>query len=453
MNPHPDAQDIATTFRKELSDVNLWWTRALVIAAAAAAGLTVVGFTWLTDHALHLFEGLRTWSRWTPLVWTPVCTAAIVWLTRRFAPGATGSGIPQVMASVDPSVPRDQRHLFVSLKLSLAKILLSTWGLLGGLSLGREGPSVQVAAGVMHSIRRWLPERAVVSDHGLLVAGGAAGIAAAFNTPLAGVMFAIEELSRSPEQRSSGLLVAGIVLAGLIGVSIDGNGTYFGMIHAVSVGASLLLPGLLVAVASGLAGGLFSRLMYASLAGRSPDKFSQWRRRWPVRFAAFCGLAVAVIGVVSGGDTFGSGYSHSRAMLEAQQAEPTIYVLLKFMATWLTAWSGVPGGIFAPCLSIGGALGNDIAALTSYPQASTLIALGMAGFLAAATQAPLTAFVIVMEMVDGHAMVLSLMACALIANAISKLLGQPLYGALSQLQLARLPAAQAHEQANEINRA
>ena len=83
---------------------------------------------------------------------------------------------------------------------------------------------------------------------------------------------------------------------------------------------------------------------------------------------------------------------------------------------------------------------NDIAALTSYAHAPTLIALGMAGFLAAATQAPLTAFIIVMEMVDGHAMVLSLMACALIANAVSKLLGQPLYGALSQLQLTRLPA-------------
>lgn len=449
MDSHPESQDIAATFRKELSDVNLWWTRVLVIAAAAVAGLTVVGFTWLTEQALHLFQTLRAWSHWAPLVWTPVCASAIVWLTRRFAPGASGSGIPQVMASVHPAVPQEQRHLFVSLKLSAAKILLSTWGLLGGLSLGREGPSVQVAAGVMHSIRRWLPKGAVVSDHGLLVAGGAAGIAAAFNTPLAGVMFAIEELSRSPEQRSSGLLVAGIVLAGLIGVSVDGNATYFGMIHAVSVGTALLLPGLLVALASGLAGGLFSRLMYASLSGRSPDRFSQWRRRWPVRFAAGCGLAVAVIGLISGGDTFGSGYSHSREMLEAQQAEPTIYALLKFMATWLTAWSGVPGGIFAPCLSIGGALGNDIAALTSYPQASTLIALGMAGFLAAATQAPLTAFIIVMEMVDGHAMVLSLMACALIANAVSKLLSQPLYGALSQLQLARLPVPQAQSLVTE----
>lgn len=257
-------------------------------------------------------------------------------------------------------------------------------------------------------------------------------------------MFAIEGLSRSPEQRSSGLLVADIVLAGLIGVSVNGNATYFGVIHAAGVGTSLLPPGLLVALASGVAGSLFARLLHASLAGRSPDRFSRWRHRWPVCFAAGCGLAVAIIGVVSSGDTFGSGYGHSRAMIEAQHAEPSIYFLLKFMATWLTAWSGVPGGIFAPCLSIGGALGNDIAALTSYPHATTLIAVGMAGFLATATRAPLTAFIVVMKMVDGHAMVFSLMACALIANAVSKLLGPPLYGALSQLQLARLPAALPH---------
>jgi H+/Cl- antiporter ClcA len=115
------------------------------------------------------------------------------------------------------------------------------------------------------------------------------------------------------------------------------------------------------------------------------------------------------------------------------------YVLLKFIATWLTARSGVPGGIFAPSLSIGGALGNDVAQFMSHPHASTLIALGMAGFLAAATQAPMTAFVIVMGMVDGHGLVLSLMACALMASGISRLISVPLYSALADIQLLRLP--------------
>lgn len=358
--------------------------------------------------------------------------------TRRFAPGAAGSGIPQVMATLDPAVDPGQRGLFVSVRLAIAKIALTTAGLLGGLSLGREGPSVQIAAGIMHAARRWLPQHSSVSEHGLLVAGGAAGIAAAFNTPLAGVMFAIEELSRSPEQRSSGLIVSAIVLAGLVAVSVYGNGTYFGVIHVLGIGAALVWPGLLTALASGVAGGLFARLMIASLGGQSDDGLSRLRRARPILFATLCGLGVALLGVVTEGATFGSGYAYTRAMLEGGAAVPLLYVLFKFIATWLTAWSGVPGGIFAPALAIGAALGNDVALLLHYPHASTLIALGMVGFLAAATQAPLTSFIIVMEMVDGHAMVLSLMACALVASGVSRLLSRPLYPSLARMQLGRL---------------
>jgi len=273
----------------------------------------------------------------------------------------------------------------------------------------------------------------------LLVAGGAAGIAAAFNTPLAGVMFAIEELSRLPEQRSSGLLVACIVLGGLIAVSLTGNATYFGVIHATQAGLALLLPGLLVAIASGMAGGVFSRLVIASLSGQGQDRLSVLRRCHPIVFAGVCGLLVAVIGVVTSGATFGSGYSHTRHMLEGSDNTVSIYVVFKFLATWLTTWSGVPAGIFAPSLAIGAALGNDVAQLLHSPLTAALIALGMTGFLAAVTQAPLTSFIIVMEMVDGHAMVLSLMACALIASGISRILSQPLYPSLAQVQLKRLP--------------
>ena len=436
-NPHiPDA------LRREFSDWRRWLTRVIVIAAAALAGLTVVGFTWITEWALHWFSELHARWWWAPLAWTPLCCAAIVWLTRTLFPGAAGSGIPQVMASLDSAVGASNVSLFVSIRLTLAKIAMTSCGLLAGLSLGREGPSVQIAAGVMHAARRWLPRRAAVTPHGLLVAGGAAGIAAAFNTPLAGVMFAIEELSRTPEQRSSGLLVSGIVLAGLVAVSLDGNATYFGVIHVPAIDWALLWPGFLVALASGIAGGLFARLLIASLAGRSEDRFSRLRRARPVVFAACCGFAVALIGVMSGGSTYGSGYAYTRAILEGQDGGSALYVVFEFVATWLTAWSGVPGGIFAPALSIGAGLGNDIALLTHYPHAATLIALGMAGFLAAATQAPLTAFIIVMEMVDGHALVLSLMACSLVASGISRLLSQPLYPTLARLQLERLPAAE-----------
>jgi H+/Cl- antiporter ClcA len=345
------------------------------------------------------------------------------------------------MAAQDPEVSGSTRGLFVSLRLALAKMVLTAWGLLAGLSLGREGPSVQIAAGVMHSVRRWLPKRAQISEHSLLVAGGAAGIAAAFNTPLGGVMFAIEELTRKPEHRNHGLTIAAIVLAGLMGISAYGNGSYFGVIRIDGFGWSALLPGVMVSLACGLLGGLFARLLVVSLAGNSLDWFTMQRKARPVAFAAACGFSVAVIGVVTAGDTFGSGYAHTKAALENSGDTNALYVLLKFVTTWLTAWAGVPGGIFAPSLAIGGALGGDVAQWTSYANPPTLIALGMAAFLAAVTQAPLTAFIIVMEMVDGHALVLSLMASALFASAVSRLISAPLYASLAELQLTRLPKA------------
>ncbi len=437
MTPHPD---VVSSVRQEIVDWRLWTSRSVVLVFAALSGLAVVLMTWMTEEALALFFKGQQALWWGPLLWMPASTAAIVWLTRRWMPGAAGSGIPQVMAALSSEVEPSSRHLFVSIKLAVAKLFMTTWGLLAGLSMGREGPSVQLAAGVMHHARRWLPDRSHVTPHGLLMAGGAAGIAAAFNTPLGGVMFAIEELSRRPEQRSNGLILGAIVLAGLMAVSVYGNATYFGVIHVDSPSWALMLPGAVVALACGVAGGLFSRLLVMSLAGRSDDVFSRIRRERPVWFAAGCGLAVAVLGVVTLGDVYGSGYLHTRTMLESGgDFHSPLYVLLKFVATWLTAWSGVPGGIFAPSLAIGGALGQDVAQWLSYPNAPTLIALGMAGFLAAVTQAPLTAFIIVMEMVDGHALVLSLMGTALVASGVSRLISAPLYATLAQLQLERLP--------------
>ncbi len=445
---HHHEPDILRNLRAELVDWRPWLDRAIVLAAAAAAGLLVVGFTLLTNQALSLFERLWRHSPWAIFVTGPLCAAAIVWVTRRFIPGAGGSGIPQVMAALDTATPTQQYGLFVSLRISLAKVLLSAAGLLAGLSIGREGPSVQVAAGVMLSARRWLSRRTVINAHGLLVAGGAAGVAAAFNTPLGGVMFAIEQLSRTLNQRSSGLLIAAIVLAGLIAVSVFGNLTYFGVVRVPqALDWELLGPGLLVTLLGGVLGGLFARLLIASTVGTA-DRFSAWRQRWPIRFAAGCALAVAVIGTVTGGATFGSGYEHTRGLLEGTHQDgehlPGLFVLLKLLATWLSAWSGVPGGMFAPSLSIGAGLGQDVSTLVQSPAlAPALIAMGMAAFLAAVTQAPITAFIIVMEMVAGHTMVLSLMASALLASLVSRQISRPLYESLAELQLRRLEGAAA----------
>jgi H+/Cl- antiporter ClcA len=436
---HPQAikhPDFLAAMRSELSDWRQWSARAVVLAHAGAAGLAIVAFTWLSEQAVHGFLGARAQWPWLPLVWTPLVTAGLVWLTIKFFPGAGGSGIPQVIAALSPqTVPRERRAL-VSLRLALAKIGLTSGGLLAGLAIGREGPAVQIAAGVMQHAERWLPRRSAITPHALLVAGGAAGVAAAFNAPLAGVMFAIEQLTRKVEERTSGLIITAIVLAGLVAVSVFGNATYFGVIAPRRLELAMLWPGLVLVVACGAAGGLFSRLLVTSLTGDG-GRLSRWRARHPVWFAAGCGLAVAAIGIVTAGATFGAGYEYTKGLLEGENEVPVLSVTLRMIATWLAAWSGVPGGVFAPSLAIGAGIGSDVAQLLGPPGGSAVfIALGMVAFLAATTQAPITAFIIVMEMVSGHAMVLSLMAAALGASLIARTFSRPLYAALADALLS-----------------
>ena len=436
--------DFLENLRTEMGDVRQWLDRVVVIAYAVLAGLAIVCFTLLADAAFGYYQSLRSAAWWAPLLWTPLLTAGVVWTVRRWVPGTAGSGVPQLLTALAPETPVPARPRFISLKLSIAKIFAVSGGLLAGLSIGRQGPSVQVAAGVMLHARRWLSPRSDISDRELMVAGGAAGIAAAFNTPLGGIVFAIEELSRRLQERSSGLMLAAIVVAGLVAVSAFGNLSYFGRVRTEAVSWwSLLAPGSVVALACGLLGGLLSRLMLASFTGL-PDRFCAYRRKRPVTFAALCGFAVAVIAVVSDGAAVGVGHQHTHNLLEqaaagatAENHQPLVFTGLKFIASWLSAWTGIPGGIFGPSLSIGAGVGADVAWLLNSPHGAALIALGMCGFLAAVTQTPITAMIIVMEMTDGHSMVLSLMACALLASLVSRMISRPLYSTMSLLMMRR----------------
>ena len=436
---HDLAPDFWQNLATELAGGRLWVDRAVVLAYAGITGLVVVGFTLVAEAASHGFAMARAatpYGAWLALAWTPLVTVAVLWWTRRFVPGSAGSGIPQVVRALGDDLSQPQLSGLVSLRLALHKIGLVSAGMLGGLSIGREGPTVQVGAGVMLHARRWLSDRSPIDQHDLMVAGAAAGIAAAFNTPLGGVIFALEQLSRRRNMSHSALIISSIVLAGLVAVSVFGNQTYFGRLRVQELSWAVFGPGLVVAIACGLAGGLFSRLLIAS-ARALPGCLGIWRGKHPFRFAAGCGLAVALMGLATGGLTAGAGYAPTRALLEGQADLPGVYTVLKFCASWLSAWSGVPAGMFAPSLSIGAGIGHDVALLLGVAReaAIPLIALGMVGFLAAATQGPITAFIIVMEMVAGHAMVLSLMACALLASGIARLLTRPMYAELAALML------------------
>lgn len=431
--------------RQRLIDRKAWQERAVIWLAALVSGLIVVLFAEFTEHAIGLFSTLTHDRWWVTLIMCPAAGFGIVWLTRRYFPGAEGSGIPQVMAAIRPDLPREQAGLFVSIKIAIGKIILGAVGLAAGFSAGREGPSVQVAASIMHTFRRFLPSRNPKLVRSLTLAGGAAGIAAAFNTPLAGVVFAIEELGKRVEDKTNGVLISAIVLAGLISISLQGNYTYFGRLVVSSADYRILWPVLVCALVCGAAGGIFSRLLIEGAKVCGPGRIAQFRRQYPAGWGACCGFAVALLGLISHGAAHGSGYLSTQDALGGLTSLEWYYAPIKFAATVITYLSGIPGGIFAPSLAVGVGIGADLHHFFDSVSPLSIHALCMAAFLAAVTQSPLTAFIIVMEMIDGHEMVISLMAVSMTASLVSKIFSRPLYHSLAEMQWQRLKALEVAE--------
>ncbi|MCH4871392.1 chloride channel protein [Pseudomonas sp. TMW22089] len=407
-----------------------WRTRVTLWVAATLAGLLVVMFARLADLALMQFAQQAVARPWLPFIYTPLIGMFVVWMTSRFFTGAQGSGIPQVIAATRLAHQGKPVNKLVSLRLAFAKIGLGTLALTGGFSAGREGPSVQVAASIMHFFHRYLPNARIIRPEDLILAGGAAGIAAAFNTPLAGVAFAVEELGRKLETRTSGVLLSTIILSGMVAIALQGNYNYFGHFDVQEANFDIVLPILAIGIGCGVMGGLFSRVLLWPQRYRSFVVW-EWRRLHPVWFAGGCGMIVAILGWLSGGMSFGSGYGITSQIIVSDVGLPWHAPITRFLATVVTYFSGIPGGIFAPSLAVGAAVGANVAeyfALAAQP----IIALCMVGFLAAVTQSPITSAIIVMEMIDSHGMVISLMAVALIAKAVSARMGPELYQQLAR---------------------
>ena len=412
----------------------LWLHYGVFWIGAVAVGLVAVLYAKLIDIGYEAFLRWVTMYWWLPLPVSPAVAATAVWLTRRFFPGSEGSGIPQVIATLHGG--RETGEQLLTWRILFGKVLVSFLSILGGFTIGREGPTIHVGAAILYNFRSFYPSRfrairGAALERRLALAGAAAGLSAAFNAPLAGVVFAIEELTRSFEQRTSGVLITAIIFAGVVALGLEGNYTYFGTINVIGDFPKLIAVAVVViGVIAGVAGGIFCWILL-NTDRWMPRSLSAWRARSPVMFGAACGLLIAVIGVCSSAHTFGSGYAEARGMLSGEARVSVFYPVLKMVSMVGSYLPGAPGGMFAPSLAIGAGIGNTLHLVLPETQLPMLIALGMVGYLAAVTQSPITAFVIVIEMINGHALVLSLMATALIASQVSKFFSPPLYEALS----------------------
>ena len=405
------------------------WRLLVIIAAAVAGGLLAVLFAKLCDAASAAHAA---WAQAWPLVvllLLPIALPLATWLTMTLAPEAGGSGIPQVIAASEQVRRGDGPDPRVSIKTAAFKMAVAAFLLLCGLSIGREGPTVQVVAALVFAFTAHL--RGGPNPRTLLIAGGAAGVAAAFNTPIAGVVFAVEELAKGFDRRANTVVILVVVAAGAAAYALAGNYSYFGQMAGSKALLSAWMTAPIVGVVCGLAGGGFSRAL-ASVIGPHKGQVGRWRAARPIAFALICGLATSAMAFASHGLSYGTGYGEASSLLEGHPVRALTLAISKWVANLAAAASGAPGGIFSPSLATGAGIGGALAKVIPFAASRDTIVLGMAGYLSGVVQAPLTSAIILMEMTRDPGLVGPLMATSLIARLVSgRIMDEPIYHLLS----------------------
>lgn len=399
---------------------------------AACVGVGAVYYARLVEAAQALFFALYRVHPYATLCGVPFAFASATALVVKLAPAARGSGIPQVMGAItECGAPGGLKTLsLVSLRTAFVKILSSCVGVFAGASIGREGPTVQLSASAFAAIgrltQRYIPQ---IEMQSYLVAGAAGGVAAAFNTPIAGITFALEELAEDVFGQFKHFVLTTVIIAGICAQALAGNYLYFGRPSTVEATLGLVPATLLIGAAGGLFGGLLARLL-------AVVPFDFLPRHWLARSFA-CGLVCATLIWLTDGATAGSGYELTREFMDGRVTSmPWYFAPAKLAATVFSYLSGMAGGIFAPSLSIGAGFGVSIGELLGLMSLKTCALIGMVAFFTGAVQAPITAIMIVVEMSDKHSLVMPLMAGALVANTVSKrVMPTPLYKQLAKRML------------------
>lgn len=376
---------------------------------------------------------------------TPCCFLLAVWLVRRVAPYSGGSGIPQVMAAIELSTPKEitLADRLLNLKTIAVKIISSCLMALGGGIVGREGPTIQIAGSIFRRINGWLPSWwPKISKQNMIMTGAAAGLAAAFNTPLGGIVFAIEELTKTHIRFYKTAIFTAVIIAGLTAQGMLGPYLYIGYPVLSNLHFWIFLPVMLTALVCGIGAALLSRGMLALTRWRKSFD-SSWRL---YVYVLFCGLAIAAIALLTGDQGIHSGKEVITGVLfTGDKYLPWYTPFVRAIGSALSFTTGAAGGVFAPALSTGIAFGSTIAHWFSLTAGDTnLVALaGMVAFLTGVTRSPFTSAILVLEMTDGHSVIFYLMLAGILSNLAAHLVDKhSLYEHMKKnlLQNVRKPA-------------
>jgi len=394
-----------------------FWIASLLTGMAAVAYERV--FVWAEETSF-------AWLREQPLlafVLTPLAFLLAWALVRQFAPAARGSGIPQVMAAIELSTPVHYRKTgwLLSMRVAIVKVLSSVVLLLGGGVIGREGPTIQVSAAIFRAINRLQPVGwPQLSRQVALITGGAAGLAAAFNTPLGGIVFVVEELTQTHLTQFRTAVFTAVIIAGLTAQGLLGPYLYLGYPNVVMSGGMVWLGVGTVAVVCGLAGALFAKSLLWISRYRNQFRTLTAQAGWVLG----CGLLMGGLAYGLGSDAVGTGKPIiNRLLFQSAYHTPWYLAAVRWAGMALSYSSGAAGGIFATSLSVGSIMGDGIARLIRIPTTdhNLIVLVSMVSFLTGVVRSPFTAAILVLEMTDRHSVIFQLLLGGLLAQGAASL--------------------------------
>ena len=397
-----------------------FWTGALLTGLVSV--LYAKAFSFAEAGTAILFSR----AAWIFFILTPFCFWLAWWMVKRFAPFSKGSGIPQVSAAIELSNPKHyyKTNSLLSIRIIVVKILSSLVFVFGGGVTGREGPTIQISASIFKKINDLLPDwYPRISKMNMIVTGAAAGLAAAFNTPLGGIVFAIEELTKTHFSYFKSALLTGVIIAGLTALHFLGPYLYLGYPQLDNIPAAIILIAIPVAVITGVGGSGMGKIILYIFNKKAGLKQNYQK----ILYVIICGLILAAMAYYIDARTFGSGKEvMTSTLFHADKILPWQIPVLRIIGPIISFSVGAAGGIFAPSLSAGASIGALIAGWFHLPatSANLIILCGMTGFLTGVTRSPFTCSILVIEMTNTHNIIFYIMLTALVANLISNFISK-----------------------------
>lgn len=407
-------------FKKNLLNALPFWVGALITGLVAV--LYAKLFAWAEEGTLYIYEQ----ARWAFFIITPLVFVLAWWMVVKYAPYARGSGIPQVSAAIELSNPKHnyQVNKLLSLRVIFVKIFSSLLMIFGGAAIGREGPTIQIASSIFKKINGLLPEwYPKISKRNMIITGAAAGLASAFNTPLGGIVFAIEELTKTHLSYFKSALLTGVIIAGLTALNLLGPYLYLGYPHLTGIPVGIIFFVILVALVAGTSGSSMGEIILYILK----QKKALQNNTQKILYVIACGLIIAAFAVFIDRSSFGSGKEIMVTTLFTDQKHVEWYVpILRIVGPIISFSVGASGGIFAPSLSAGASIGAVISGWfdLSSTETNLMILCGMVGFLTGITRSPFTSSILVIEMTNSHNIIFHLMLTALLANLVAALVNK-----------------------------